>query len=51
MPTKITVIYDNPEDPDAFDQLKKDAPAEWSFASIKELDAEPADWWKSEGAE
>lgn len=34
------------EDPDAFEQMKKDAPADWSFRSIKELDDEPADCWK-----
>jgi hypothetical protein len=38
------------EDPDAFDQMKKDAPAAWSFGSIEELDDDDdqADWWKSD---
>jgi hypothetical protein len=36
----------------AFDQLKKNAPADWSFRSIEELDDnEPADWWKVEESE
>jgi hypothetical protein len=32
----------------ALKQLKKDAPADWSFRSIEELkkDADQADWWK-----
>jgi hypothetical protein len=41
------------EDPDAMDaaleQLKKDAPADWSFHPLEEIDDddEPADWWKT----
>jgi hypothetical protein len=42
------------EDPDAMDatleQLKKDAPADWSFRSPESED-EPADWWKSKEPE
>jgi hypothetical protein len=37
------------EDPVAFEQMRKDAPAEWSFGSIEEIeDDEPADWWKGD---
>jgi hypothetical protein len=37
------------EDPDALDQLKKDAPADWSFGSIEELgEFDQADWWKAD---
>jgi hypothetical protein len=41
------------KDPDAMDatleQLKKDAPSDWSFRSIEELDDDDqADWWKGE---
>ena len=44
------------EDPGAIDatleQLKKDAPAEWSFHSIEELeDDDQSDWWKREEPE
>jgi hypothetical protein len=40
------------KDPDAIDatleQLKKDAPADWSFRSLEELDDDDqADWWKT----
>ena len=35
------------EDPIGFEQLKKDAPADWSFRS-PEQDADPADWWKED---
>jgi hypothetical protein len=36
------------KDPAAFEELKKSAPTEWSFASIEEQDEkEEADWWKS----
>ncbi len=35
-------------DPVAFAQLKAEAPIEWSFASLEELDEpDPADWWKA----
>jgi hypothetical protein len=35
------------DDPVAFEQMRKDAPADWSFGSIEELDDDdPADWWK-----
>jgi hypothetical protein len=36
------------EDPIAFEQMKKDAPANWSFRSIEELGDDQADWWKEE---
>jgi hypothetical protein len=44
------------EDPEAMDatinQMKKDAPADWSFHSIEELeDDDQADWWKTEESE
>jgi hypothetical protein len=40
------------EDPVAFEQMKKDAPADWSFRSIEELeDDDQADWWKEEETE
>ena len=38
------------EDPIAFAQMRKDAPAEWSFESI-EPDNDQADWWKEGEAE
>jgi hypothetical protein len=38
------------EDPIGFAQMKKDAPAEWSFSSFEGED-EPADWWKADGTE
>jgi hypothetical protein len=40
------------EDPIAFEQMRKDAPADWSFRSIEELgDDDQADWWKGEESE
>jgi hypothetical protein len=40
------------EDPVGFEQMKKDAPAEWSFGSIEELGADDqADWWKADESE
>ena len=41
------------KDPDAIDatleQLKKDAPGDWSFRSLEELeDDDQADWWKEQ---
>lgn len=45
------------KDPEAIDatleQLKKDAPADWSFRSLEDLkkDDDPADWWKAEESE
>jgi hypothetical protein len=39
----------NYHDPVGYEEEKKDAPAEWSFCSAKDLDDdEPADWWKLE---
>jgi hypothetical protein len=34
------------EDPIGFEQMKKDAPADWSFGAYEAAD--PADWWKEE---
>jgi hypothetical protein len=40
------------EDPVAFEQMRKDAPVDWSFRSLEELEAdEPADWWKGDESE
>jgi hypothetical protein len=40
------------EDPGALEQMRKAAPAGWSFRSIEELeDGEPADWWKADEPE
>lgn len=40
------------EDPDAFDQMRKAAPVDWSLRSIEELeDDDQADWWKGRETE
>jgi hypothetical protein len=37
------------EDPAGFEQLMKDAPADWSFGSLDDLDEpDSADWWKGD---
>jgi hypothetical protein len=36
------------EDPAGFEQIKSDAPLEWSFRSPESDDEEPADWWKED---
>jgi hypothetical protein len=36
-------------DPVAFEQMKKDAPLDWAFHALEELeDDDQADWWKGE---
>jgi hypothetical protein len=36
------------DDPDAFEEFKKSAPAEWPFSSVEEQnEPDEADWWKS----
>jgi hypothetical protein len=39
------------EDPAGFEQLKRDAPADWSFRSLEEINDDPADWWKTDQPE
>jgi hypothetical protein len=34
------------DEPEAFEELKKPAPAEWSFSSVQD-EPDPAGWWKS----
>jgi hypothetical protein len=40
------------DEPASFEEMKKDAPAEWSFGSIEDLDEpDQADWWKADDPE
>src|SRR5262249_12787732 len=44
----IRVFHKRLEDPSGFDELRKNAPAEWCFGSIKQHnEPDEADWWKS----
>jgi hypothetical protein len=44
----IRVFHKRREDPAGFEELRKNAPPEWSFSSIGEQnEADEADWWKS----
>jgi hypothetical protein len=40
------VLHRKLNDPAAFGELKKRAPAQWSFASLED-EPDEADWWKS----
>jgi hypothetical protein len=44
----IRTFHKRLEDPAGFGELRKNAPAEWSFASIEDLaEQDQADWWKT----
>jgi hypothetical protein len=44
----IRVFHKRLEDPAGFEEVRKNAPAEWCFGSIKQQnEPEEADWWKS----
>ena len=43
----IRVFHKRLEDPPGFEELRKNAPAEWRFSLIKQQnEPEEADWWK-----